>query len=297
MGYCLGELEDPDLVENNLKDLRELPGPSWLKLLAMPPLIMTWKWFYYSPNTYKELKLARWRKAGRPIPEGVNPTDAITVRSLVFLGGTPFYSGWEFLSVVVGPYLLIHFFLFPLPLLVLGEYWGTGNAMYVAAIKNLFLAELLTNAHGFLAVVTNHAGEDMYRFRDGCRPYSGSFYLRQILSSTNFRTGSDLNDFLHGYLNYQIEHHLWPNLSMLSYQRAQPLVKDICDRYGVPYVQENVFIRLKKTLPGRRSRRRAGHGSFRTGPWMPCGIEQAQCDGALCWWIFLASPHLVLVSL
>merc|ERR1711906_11579 len=62
------------------------------------------------------------------------------------------------------------------------------------------------------------------------------------------RTGSDLNDFLHGYLNYQIEHHLWPNLSMLSYQRAQPLVKDICDRYGVPYVQENVFIRLKKTL-------------------------------------------------
>jgi len=246
--YCLGELEDPDLVENNLKDLRELPGPSWLKLLAMPPLIMTWKWFYYSPNTYKELKLARWRKAGRPIPEGVNPTDAITVRSLVFLGGTPFYSGWEFLSVVVGPYLLIHFFLFPLPLLALGEYWGTGNAMYVAAIKNLFLAELLTNAHGFLAVVTNHAGEDMYRFRDGCRPYSGSFYLRQILSSTNFRTGSDLNDFLHGYLNYQIEHHLWPNLSMLSYQRAQPLVKDICDRYGVPYVQENVFIRLKKTL-------------------------------------------------
>merc|ERR1711966_629282 len=173
--------------------LRELPGPSWLKLLAMPPLIMTWKWFYYSPNTYKELKLARWRKAGRPIPEGVNPTDAITVRSLVF-------------------------FLFPLPLLALGEYWGTGNAMYVAAIKNLFLAELLTNAHGFLAVVTNHAGEDMYRFRDGCRPYSGSFYLRQILSSTNFRTGSDLNDFLHGYLNYQIEHHLWPNLSMLSYQ-------------------------------------------------------------------------------
>merc|ERR1711966_227632 len=128
--------EDPDLVENNLKDLRELPGPSW-------------------------------RKAGRPIPEGVNPTDAITVRSLVFLGGTPFYSGREFLSVVVGPYLLIHFFLFPLPLLALGEYWGTGNAMYVAAIKNLFLAELLTNAHGFLAVVTNHAGEDMYRFRDG----------------------------------------------------------------------------------------------------------------------------------
>ena len=81
----------------------------------MPLLATTWKWFCYSPNTYKELKLARWRKAGKPLPAGVDPTDAVTVRSLVFLGGTPCYSGWEFLSVVVGPYLLIHFFLFPAP--------------------------------------------------------------------------------------------------------------------------------------------------------------------------------------
>jgi hypothetical protein len=31
-------------------------------------------------------------------------------------------------------------------------------------------------------------------------------------------TGSDANDFLHGWLNYQIEHHMFPDLSMLSYQ-------------------------------------------------------------------------------
>merc|ERR1712238_394059 len=247
--YCLGELEDPDLVENNLKDMREMPIPIFVKqYLAIPILACIWKWFYYSPNTYKELKLARWRKAGKKIPDGIDPTDAITVRSLLFLGGTPFYSGWEFLSVVIGPYLLIHFFLVPLPLLALGAHWGTGSVMYWDAVKNLFLAELLTNAHGFVAVVTNHAGDDMYRFKDGCRPYSGSFYLRQVLCSVNFWTGSDLNDFMHGFLNYQIEHHLWPNLSMLSYQRSQPLVKALCKDYGVPYVQENVFLRVKKTV-------------------------------------------------
>ena len=80
--------------------------------------------------------------------------------------------------------------------------------MYNSAVKNLFYAELMTNAHAFLAIVTNHAGNDMYRFREGCRPYSGSFYLRQVLASVDFWTGSDLNDFMHGYLNYQIEHHL-----------------------------------------------------------------------------------------
>ena len=48
--------------------------------------------------------------------------------------------------------------------------------------------------------------------------------------------------------NYQIEHHCWPDLSMLSYQKGQAQLKEICARHGVPYVQENVFIRLKKTL-------------------------------------------------
>ena len=55
-------------------------------------------------------------------------------------------------------------------------------------------------------------------------------------------------DFSHGWLNYQIEHHVWADLSMLQYQKAQPQLKAICAKYGVPYVQENVFERLRKTV-------------------------------------------------
>ena len=55
-------------------------------------------------------------------------------------------------------------------------------------------------------------------------------------------------DYVHGWLNYQIEHHMWPDMSMLAYQRAAPKVKALCAKYGVPYVQENVFERLRKTL-------------------------------------------------
>lgn len=135
----------------------------------------------------------------------------------------------------------------PLPLLFVGQYLGR-EEMYFTAVKNLFLAELLTNIHGFVAVVTNHAGDDMYRFREGCRPFSGSFYVRQVLASVDFAYGTDIVDFLHGWLNYQVEHHMWPNLSMLSYQRAAPLVKEICDRHGVPYIKQNVFWRVKKTV-------------------------------------------------
>ena len=61
--------------------------------------------------------------------------------------------------------------------------------------------------------------------------------LFQVISSANFRTGGDNNDFMHGWLNYQVEHHMWPQLSALSYQKAQPEVAAICAKYGVPYVQ------------------------------------------------------------
>jgi len=255
--YFLSEIDDPDLVEENLSVLRESSAPMVVKYLVVFINMLTWKWQYYAPNTYKEYKLSQLRKAGKDIPEGVEA--AYTVKSMI-LGEEPrLYSTWEFLRVVLGPFFMFHFVILPLPYLVLGQYLNVGSTMYFNAVKNLLVADLITNMHSFIIVVTNHAGDDMYRFNSRCRPFSGSFYLRQVLASVNFRTGSDINDFLHGYLNYQIEHHMWPNLSMRSYQKAAPLVKDICKKHGVPYVQENVFLRVWKTsqiMVGTKSMKR-----------------------------------------
>ena len=38
------------------------------------------------------------------------------------------------------------------------------------------------------------------------------------------------------------------SLEPCSYQRSQPEVKALCEKHGVPYVQENVFKRLAKTV-------------------------------------------------
>jgi fatty acid desaturase len=64
----------------------------------------------------------------------------------------------------------------------------------------------------------------------------------------NFATGGDLNDFLHGFLNYQIEHHLFPDLPPRQYQRIAPRVRAICEKYGVPYRQEPVLERVRKLV-------------------------------------------------
>ena len=122
---------------------------------------------------------------------------------------------------------------------------GTWATASVAA--NSMMGEILANAHAFAIIGTNHCGEDLYRF-DTQSKGRAEFYLRQILGSTNYRTGGDLNDWLHGWLNYQITHHLSPDMTPLEYRKLQPKVKAACEKYGIPYVQEGVWKRVRKTL-------------------------------------------------
>jgi fatty acid desaturase len=62
-------------------------------------------------------------------------------------------------------------------------------------------------------------------------------YLRkQVLTSRNVAGGRWV-DFLLGGLNYQIEHHLFPNMPRPNLRRAQALVQDFCTRHGIPYSQ------------------------------------------------------------
>merc|ERR1711907_342510 len=198
----------------------------------------------YAPNTYKELKVQQMRRAGVEITEDMEVEQAFTIKA--FLDGhakrTKLYTGWDLFRNVMGPYLIGHFILLPLPFLLLGV------GAFQNAVVNLILGDILTNIHAFIVIATNHAGEDLYTFDRGCAPNSPTFFLRQVVSSANFRTGGDLNDFMHGWLNYQVEHHLWPQLSALSYQKSQPEVKAICEKHGIPYTQESVWIRLKKTV-------------------------------------------------
>lgn len=253
--YHLGEDSDPDLVERNLAYLRSINLPMPLKYVAAVFIMGIWKWWYYSPNTYKELRVKEVRKANPALLKEnprFNPNEPTTLTSMMFDDG--YLPSWitlsGFMSRVFMPYLIYRFFMLPLPLLAVGMHFNpeSPNTWYWNAVGTLFLADIMANIHSFIIIATNHAGDDLYKFSVSCRPRSGTFYLRQVVSSVNFAAGTDLVDFFHGWLNYQIEHHLWPDLSMLSYQRAMPQVKEICKRHNIPYIQESVWIRLVKTV-------------------------------------------------
>jgi fatty acid desaturase len=66
------------------------------------------------------------------------------------------------------------------------------------------------------------------------------FLRRQVLTSRNVR-GSRFVDFLLGGLNYQIEHHLFPNMPRPNLRHAQPLVREFCRRHDLPYAEASLF--------------------------------------------------------
>ncbi len=62
------------------------------------------------------------------------------------------------------------------------------------------------------------------------------FLQRQVLMSRNI-TGGPVTDLAMGGLNYQVEHHLFPNMPRPNLRRAQPIVREFCDRHGISYTE------------------------------------------------------------
>ncbi|NPD22776.1 fatty acid desaturase family protein [Corallococcus exiguus] len=215
-----GEDADPDLLERNAEGtLRDTGRPLALRYVQLALLAVTWRASYYAPETLGSLRRKGRREGG-----------ALTRAEL-----------WELFTRCYLPYATVFFGLYPAAFLLVSP-WAA-----FSVFCNSVLADVVTNLHTFFVVGPNHTGEDLYRF-DSAPANKGERMVQQVVGSANYRTGGDLNDFAHLWLNYQIEHHLWPDLPMLKYREAQPHVRALCEKYGIPYVQESVWTRARKMV-------------------------------------------------
>lgn len=62
----------------------------------------------------------------------------------------------------------------------------------------------------------------------------GRWYVRQMLGSANIEGGRWFH-VMTGHLSHQIEHHLFPDIPAWRYPTVAQDVKDLCERYGLPY--------------------------------------------------------------
>ncbi|MFI6266983.1 fatty acid desaturase family protein [Micromonospora sp. NPDC051006] len=92
------------------------------------------------------------------------------------------------------------------------------------------------------AFAPNHKGMPMPTAEDDL-----DFLRKQVITSRNVR-GGRVTDVALGALNYQIEHHLFPNMPRANLRRAQPIVRAYCAEQGIPYAETGLIESYRQAL-------------------------------------------------
>lgn len=110
----------------------------------------------------------------------------------------------------------------------------TGSA--IPAFLGNMTANLVRNVWASSVIFCGHFPEGHHTFDESeCENESkGQWYYRQILGSCNFE-GNKLMQIMSGHLSFQVEHHLFPDIPSSRYQEISVRVKEICNKYNIPY--------------------------------------------------------------
>ena len=230
--YHTCEEHDPDLAERHTKFLRQINLPYFVKYILLILAGLTWKYTYYAPSTLSVLDPADDKRLKK------DHIAYITFKNIFHFNNRHVRTLW--LKCYI-PYFAFNFVLIPLAFLPLGS-----TAAWFVLINKL-MAECITNFHSFFVIAPNHTADDLYRF-DFHYENKPEFYVTQVLGSVNYNCGNDFVDYMSIWLNYQIEHHIFPELPMTKYREVQPKVKALCKKHNIAYRQESIFKRFGRMM-------------------------------------------------
>ncbi len=111
-----------------------------------------------------------------------------------------------------------------------------GLDSYKSAAKANATANVVRNVWAYAIIFCGHFPDQTYTFspeevEDESR---GGWYVRQLCGAANIE-GSPMFHVASGNLGYQVEHHLFPDMPSTRYAEIAPQVKQVCERYGLPY--------------------------------------------------------------
>lgn len=75
------------------------------------------------------------------------------------------------------------------------------------------------------------------------RSVDENWTVHQLKTTANFAPNNWLLSWYVGGLNYQVEHHLFPNICHIHYKKISKIVRETAKEYGIPYHQERTFFR------------------------------------------------------
>ena len=107
---------------------------------------------------------------------------------------------------------------------------------FVPAAVGGFLANIMRNVWSHAVIFCGHFPVEVETFGEERLDdeTQAEWYVRQMLGSANIE-GSPLLHILTGNLSHQVEHHLFPDMPSNRYGTIAPRIRDLCERYGLPY--------------------------------------------------------------
>ncbi|HEX6781104.1 MAG TPA: acyl-CoA desaturase [Solirubrobacterales bacterium] len=142
-----------------------------------------------------------------------------------------------------------------------------GAGTFRATAKANATSNIVRNVWAYAIIFCGHFPDQTYTFspQEVENESRGGWYVRQLTGSANIE-GGPMFHVASGNLGYQVEHHLFPDMPSSRYAEIAPQVKDVCERYGLPYnsgpfsqqlgmVQRTI---LRLAFPGGKPRPKPG---------------------------------------
>ncbi|WP_338219169.1 fatty acid desaturase family protein [Algoriphagus sp. oki45] len=110
----------------------------------------------------------------------------------------------------------------------------------------IFLAFLLQHFVTGLSITlvfqTAHVMPDMaFPQADEHGMVEGERMLHQLATTSNYSEKSRIFSWMIGGLNYQVEHHLFPDICHVHYREIAPIVKATAAEFNIPYYSKKTF--------------------------------------------------------
>ncbi|MGW1743515.1 fatty acid desaturase family protein [Nocardia sp. NPDC001965] len=122
----------------------------------------------------------------------------------------------------------------------------TGPSFFQTLTANL-AANVVRNVWTNAVIFCGHFpdGAEKFTKADIDDESRAQWYLRQMLGSANI-SGGKVMHFMTGNLSHQIEHHLFPDLPSNRYAEVAVRVRELCDKYDLPYTTGSLPVQYFK---------------------------------------------------
>lgn len=134
----------------------------------------------------------------------------------------------ELLKTIAGK-LVYYSYLIVIPLLVVHVTWW----QFIIGFMTMHLV-----AGAILGIVFQLAHvveETEHLIPDEAGQMENAWIIHQMRTTANFGPKNKLLTWFVGGLNFQVEHHLFPNICSIHYSAISPIVQTVAQEFGVPY--------------------------------------------------------------